>query len=158
MDVKDFFEWVDGVLYHKKWVKKNGAVSQRRKVNMFKPNLNTGYVQVMVRGKRLSVHRVVWEYFNGPIPEGMQVDHKNGIKHDNRLENLRLVTPRQNAQNTKQHRSGRLPGCSFHKGHSKWSSRVTVDGRTRHLGYYDTEQEAYEIYKKHIDGWEKTTP
>lgn len=43
--------------------------------------------------KMCSIHRLVWEAFNGPIPEGMQVNHINEVKTDNRLENLNLLTP-----------------------------------------------------------------
>ncbi len=46
-----------------------------------------------------SRHRVVWFYFNGEIPSGMQIDHINGDKTDNRLCNLRLVTPYGNTHN-----------------------------------------------------------
>lgn len=45
-------------------------------------------------------HRVIWESFFGPIPKGMQVNHKNGIKSDNRLDNLEVVTPSQNVQHS----------------------------------------------------------
>ena len=42
------------------------------------------------------VHRFVWEWFNGPIPEGYQINHINENKEDNRLENLELVTAKEN--------------------------------------------------------------
>lgn len=44
----------------------------------------------------VSVHRLVWECFVGPIPEGLQINHKNGVKDDNRLENLEVCTPSEN--------------------------------------------------------------
>lgn len=44
------------------------------------------------------VHRVVWEAFNGPIPDRLEVNHKNLDRQDNRLENLELLTHRENVQ------------------------------------------------------------
>lgn len=44
-------------------------------------------------------HRVIWFYFNGVVPEGYEIDHINGDKTDNSLENLRLVTPKENLNN-----------------------------------------------------------
>lgn len=59
-----------------------------------------GYMRVILKknsiGKSYCVHRLVWEAFNGPIPEGMQVNHINEDKTDNRLENLNLMTPKEN--------------------------------------------------------------
>lgn len=48
------------------------------------------------RQRTLCAHRMVWEGFNGPIPEGMQINHINGNKADNRLSNLEICTPSEN--------------------------------------------------------------
>lgn len=58
-----------------------------------------GYLRIRYNGKVEYVHRLMWQHFNGPIPSGMHIDHINGNKSDNRLENLRLVTPFENVQN-----------------------------------------------------------
>lgn len=46
-------------------------------------------------------HRLVWETFNGKIPAGLEIDHKNHNRHDNKLSNLRLVTHSENCRNKK---------------------------------------------------------
>jgi ribosome-binding protein aMBF1 (putative translation factor) len=55
-----------------------------------------------------NAHRLVYEVFVGPIPEGMQINHKNGIKDDNRPENLEVVTASENKLHA--HRVLGLPG------------------------------------------------
>ena len=47
---------------------------------------------------KVAVHRAMWEAFMGPIPEGMEINHKNLDRADNRLENLELLTHRENIQ------------------------------------------------------------
>ena len=58
-----------------------------------------GYVRLKCNGQNVFLHRLVWETFNGPVPEGYEIDHINGIKTDNRLENLRCVTHELNMNN-----------------------------------------------------------
>ena len=58
-----------------------------------------GYLSVETGNKTYLVHRVVWEWYNGKIPEGFILDHVNCIRTDNRLANLRLVTKTENAWN-----------------------------------------------------------
>lgn len=58
---------------------------------IFRPCRNGKYGQYLV-------HRAVWEAFNGKIPDRLEVNHKNLIREDNRLENLELLTHQQNVQ------------------------------------------------------------
>ena len=57
----------------------------------FSPCKNGKYAKV-------AVHRAMWEAFVGPIPEGMEINHKNLDRADNRLDNLELLTHRENIQ------------------------------------------------------------
>jgi hypothetical protein len=61
-----------------------------------------GYMRYVITDKykkkyNLLVHRIVWQFFHGPIPEGMTVDHIDGNKHNNFITNLQLLTPEENA-------------------------------------------------------------
>lgn len=57
------------------------------------------YFTVTISQKKYSVHRIVWIMINGDIPDGMEIDHINRDRYDNRIENLRLVTKSQNSLN-----------------------------------------------------------
>lgn len=78
-----------------------GARGNKRKEKILKPKLTrNGYYLIELyknsNGKFYLVHRLVWEAFNGQIPEGLQVNHINEIKTDNRLSNLNLMTHKEN--------------------------------------------------------------
>jgi hypothetical protein len=60
---------------------------------------NTAYYRVGINGKLLALHRVIWIMHYGDIPEGMQIDHISHDTLDNRIENLRLVTGKDNCKN-----------------------------------------------------------
>ena len=68
----------------------------------------SGYVKVWLSGRTLSVHRLVLETFVGPCPEGMEACHNNGVRTDNRVENLRWDTHSANSQDAIKH--GTHPG------------------------------------------------
>lgn len=63
--------------------------------------VHNAYYETSLNGVSLRVHRVVWEIHNGPIPEGLIIDHKDGNGLNNNISNLRLATYAQNAKNSK---------------------------------------------------------
>ena len=95
-------------------------------------------------------HRAVWEEANGDIPKGMQIHHINGKKNDNRLENLKLVTPRENKQadnwglgftSNAKNRDGSLRARPYH------AKRRMADGIRKSLGYFGTAGGAFIAYR-----------
>lgn len=85
-------------------------------------------------------HRIVWEMHNGPIPEGMLIDHINGNAFDNRLLNLRLATHAQNLQNMaiRPSSKSRLKGVYYDKAKRLWSSEIRANGVRYRLGHHVT--------------------
>jgi hypothetical protein len=108
-----------------------------------------GYMKVGVNKKTYQVHRLVSHLFNDvALDDPRQVDHINGIKDDNRIENLRMVSSRENHQNLQSHRNGGLVGSSCDKRCNMWVSQIKINGKNKYLGYFDTELEAHEAYIK----------
>lgn len=90
--------------YSKYTISEDGTITSKR----FKREMSgakwKGYITVHMATLKNSwlffkKHRVIWYYFNGEIPEGMEIDHINTIRDDNRLENLRLVSKKENMNN-----------------------------------------------------------
>jgi hypothetical protein len=106
-----------------------------------------GYRIVMISGQKYKAHRIVWEMLNGKIPEGMVIDHINGIKSDNAPDNLRLATYSQNNANASVKRFGKeFKGASFDKRKGKWKGQLRKNGIDYFLGYYETAEEAARAY------------
>lgn len=109
-------------------------VYKTKEVEIFGENIN-GYIRINIFHKsekvRKMAHCLVWETFVGKIPDGFVIDHINTTRDDNRLENLRCVTPKGNANNplTKEHKKK----C---RNHIKAISQYTINGE--HIKTYDS--------------------
>jgi len=106
-----------------------------------------GYRCISVDYKIYKAHRLMWFYVYKKWPKN--TDHINGNKDDNRIVNLRECSSSQNNMNKciQSNNTSGFKGVSFHKRIGKWYARIGV-GRTRKsLGYFDTPDEAYAVYK-----------
>ena len=96
-----------------------------------------GYHVGLIYRRHYKAHRVIWCMAHGEWPEGI-VDHKNGYRANNRLENLRVTTVAENHRNQKlraNNTSGHM-GVSWDKRDRKWQAQIMRDGRRMHLGYF----------------------
>jgi len=78
--------------------------------------------------------------------EGYKIYHINGKELDNRRENLRHVTNRQNQQNLHIKKSSKYPGVGWHKKMGKWRARTRISGKQVYLGDFTKEIDAYHAY------------
>ena len=105
-------------------------------------NLNNGYVMVQfwVAGKKQSLkgHQYAWYIVHNEVVE--QIDHINGDKSDNRIENLRAVTNQENAFNQK------AKGYWWSKSDNKYQSSIMLNGKAKYLGSYEKEEDARQAY------------
>ena len=108
-----------------------------------------GYVLIGIDGKVYRGHRLAWLYVYGEWPVHY-IDHINGVVTDNRIENLRDVSNTINIENQKNapisNQSCGVLGVSREKNHRRWRAVITSQGRQRHIGYFDTIEQAQEAY------------
>lgn len=104
-----------------------------------------GYWEVSVLGRLSKAHHITWLLAYKEWPS-KNIDHINGDKDDNTVENLRLCDQTENNQNQIAQRSHRvLPiGVSLHRG--KYRARIMLHSAEHHLGVFDTKEEAYAAY------------
>ena len=98
---------------------------------------NQGYYTVKINGTSYRVHRIVWLYVYGSFPKE-DIDHKNRIRNDNRLCNLRSVSRADNCQNISlpsHNKSGHI-GVSWIKSHNAWTVFIKVNKKNKWLGYF----------------------
>ena len=98
-----------------------------------------GYRQGRIDGVSFTAHRVMWAIHYGEWPSD-QIDHINGVRTDNSISNLRVVTNQENGRNKsmRSDNTSGVCGVCWHKGVGKWQARIMIDGRSKHLGFFIT--------------------
>lgn len=96
-----------------------------------------GHLQIHVDGKIYAAHRLAWLFATGQWPT-LEIDHKDRVKTNNRIANLRLATRSQNNTNMpiRRDNSSGVKGVSWNKAKSKWCAYVVADGKQKHLGSF----------------------
>jgi hypothetical protein len=108
-----------------------------------------GYMRLMFRGKKYLSHRVIWFLVNKEQPPEY-LDHINNDRLDNRIENLRAVSSKQNTYNTVlniKNTSG-VKGVSWHKHTGKWQARMRINDKEQYLGIFDNIEDAERVMKE----------
>ena len=109
---------------------------------------NEGYLQVCINYEPYRVHRVIYKLWYGDFDESMQIDHLDRRTGNNRIDNLRLVTPHINCHNrgkTKHNTSGHT-GVDMHQGY--WRARICIKGKRKELGSFILIDSAVKARKK----------
>ena len=100
-----------------------------------------------LKNKKYLEHRLIWLYHYGEWPKEY-IDHINGIRDDNRIENLREGTDQQNSFNRKSREgsTSKYKGVSWDKQNKKWRAQYSYKGKVYYLGRYECEEEAAKAY------------
>ena len=117
---------------------------------------SVGYLHVGLnkenKHKTFKIHKLVAIAFLNHSPCGYKivVDHIDDNKLNNNANNLQLVSQRENASKNKKSGSSVFTGVNWHKQHKKWHSKIELNGKSKHLGYFETELEASKAYQKEL--------
>jgi hypothetical protein len=138
-EIKEKFEYRDGNLY---WREGNG-----RKSGKLIGGGKSLYKVCSVNRACYYQHRIIFLYHHGYMPKCL--DHINNDRHDNRIENLRAVSARQNQHNrlmNKNNTSG-VKGVCWHKPAGKWMAQMRCDSKKYYCGLHDNISDAAQAIK-----------
>ena len=109
----------------------------------------SGYRIIRLNKQNFHAHRAAWLYCHGYLPTDVEIDHRNGVRADNRLLNLRKSTSTGNRENQRQAKSNNV-SCGVlgvHKrGSGKYLAKITTGGEVHRLGTFQTPDIAHAAY------------
>lgn len=106
-----------------------------------------GYFSIGVDYKGYRVHRLIYKWYHGKFDETKQIDHIDRNVQNNRIDNLRLVTPRGNSLNRKKFKTN-TSGCTgIDLKNGRWRVRINDCGIRKEIGYFKSLEEAIRARK-----------
>lgn len=137
----------------------NGIRISSRKSKIIKCYLtNDNYKRIGLskqnKQKHIYIHQLVAMAFLNHKPDGTQklvVDHINNNKLDNRLENLQVITNRENSRRVQGSYTSNYKGVSWDKSKNKWVAQIQINGKRCFLGRFDNELEASQVYQNKME-------
>jgi len=120
--------------------KKNGKVVGNRH--------HSGYIRICIGNKQFQAHRLAWLFQYGEEPDGF-IDHINGVRDDNRISNLRVVTKQENSKNAKRpcNNSSGVCGVKWQESNKRWIATIGVDYTDVYLGCFENFSDAVNARK-----------
>ena len=111
-----------------------------------------GYRFITLENQHYYGHNILWAMYYNVWPVGI-LDHINGIRDDNRPENLREVTVQQNVHNRTMHKNNKsgIRGVYWDKQTTRWRVKITFNGVVKHLGRYKDKELAELVYEVAAD-------
>ena len=111
-------------------------------------NLERRYVVITVNSRKYRAHRLAWLYVYGAWPDH-GLDHRDTDGTNNRIDNLREATATENAQNMRRHakNSSGIKGVFWNSDKGKWTVRIRVRGRNKHIGHFEDIDRAADAYQ-----------
>lgn len=108
-----------------------------------------GYIQVEFRGGAYKAHHLIWLLKTGRLPRD-QIDHRDGIKDNNRWYNLREANQSRQMANTKRRSDNACGYKGVHKrlGYNRWRASIRVNGKRHYLGDFYSPEQAHAAYVK----------
>ena len=139
-----------------------GSVKSLKKGNemIMKPGINSMNYKLVILSKnnkieKFTIHQLVAIEFLGHQPNGNKsvIDHINGDTLNNTLENLRIVTQRENISlgYDKKSTSSKYRGVYWQKTSNKWLVKIYTNGKSKYLGFFDKEYDAANAYKEALN-------
>jgi hypothetical protein len=142
-EILKLLRYEDGALYWR--VRVNGRVP----VDTAAGTLCQGYTHVRYKRKLYYAHRLIWRMFNpdAPLGKGVEIDHIDGVRDNNRIENLRAVDKFTNQQNRHRARVDNTHGfMGVTRDHNKWRACIRANGKKFSLGSFATPEAAHAAY------------